>query len=145
VYLPDQAVPAATASPDNASHVLENAAVQLAEYFAGKRLTFDLPLAAVGTEFQQVVWRALTTIPFGETWTYGALATAIDRPTATRAVGAANGKNPLSIIVPCHRVIGSSGELTGYAGGMAAKKWLLEHERAHTRPRPGTTLAMPWA
>jgi methylated-DNA-[protein]-cysteine S-methyltransferase len=76
-----------------------------------------------------VVWSALTRIPFGETWTYGALATAIDRPSASRAVGAANGKNPLSIIVPCHRVIGASGELTGYAGGMPAKKWLLEHER----------------
>jgi len=110
--------------------VLAAAAAQLTEYFAGERQQFDLALAGVGTNFQQLVWRALTTIPYGETWTYGELARAIGRPSASRAVGAANSKNPLGIIVPCHRVIGASGELTGYAGGVAAKQWLLEHERA---------------
>lgn len=129
VYLPDQRAPAASAPAGDGPRILAIAAAQLEEYFARTRTSFDLPLAPVGTGFQQLVWRALTTIPFGETWTYGALATAIARPSASRAVGAANGRNPLSIIVPCHRVIGASGELTGYAGGMAAKKWLLEHER----------------
>ena len=90
--------------------------------------TFDLPLAPRGTGFQQRVWRALAKIPFGETRSYGELARAIGRPSASRAVGAANGKNPISIIVPCHRVIAASGALTGYAGGLAAKRWLLEHE-----------------
>ena len=113
--------------------MLALAATQLGEYFAGERRSFDLPLGARGTGFQQLVWRALTQIPCGETWTYGQLAHAIGRPSASRAVGAANARNPIAIIVPCHRVIGASGELTGYAGGMAAKRWLLEHERARRR------------
>jgi methylated-DNA-[protein]-cysteine S-methyltransferase len=114
--------------PDRETPVLADAARQLAEYFMGARRVFDLPLATVGTRFQRVVWAALVAIPFGETRSYGALARAIGRPAASRAVGAANGKNPFAIVVPCHRVIGASGELTGYAGGMARKRWLLDHE-----------------
>ena len=111
------------------SAVLARAAQQLAEYFAGTRSAFDLPLAAEGTPYQQRVWQTLATIPFGATWSYGQLARALGDPKASRAVGAANGKNPLWIIVPCHRVIGANGSLTGYAGGLAAKKWLLAHEQ----------------
>ena len=109
--------------------ILEAAAAQLREYFAGTRTTFDLPLAASGTDFQQRVWRTLLAIPFGDTWSYGQLARSIGQPTASRAVGAANGANPIAIIVPCHRVIGANGTLTGYAGGMAMKQWLLAHEQ----------------
>ncbi len=101
---------------------------QLREYFAGARTGFDLPLAPVGTAWQQRVWRALRDIPFGETATYGAIAARLDRPTASRAVGAANGRNPIAIVVPCHRVIGSDRTLTGYAGGLHRKQWLLAHE-----------------
>lgn len=125
--------------------VLARAAAQLAEYFAGERHTFELPLAPDGTLFQQLVWRTLIGIPFGETWSYGALARAIDRPSASRAVGAANGRNPLAIVVPCHRVIGGSGALTGYAGGMVAKQWLLEHERRHAVPTHPSQVALPLA
>ena len=125
VYLPDRAAPAAA---ERSSPVLVRAARQLAEYFAGGRRAFDLPLAPDGTGFQQLVWRTLLAIPYGQTRSYGELARAIGRPSASRAVGAANGRNPLAIVVPCHRVIGASGELTGYAGGMAAKRWLLELE-----------------
>jgi methylated-DNA-[protein]-cysteine S-methyltransferase len=110
--------------------VLEAAARQLDEYFGGRRREFDLPLSPRGTVFQLRVWEALEGIGFGETRTYGELASALGRPTASRAVGAANGRNPLSIVVPCHRVIGASGALTGYAGGLAAKRWLLDHEAA---------------
>lgn len=110
--------------------LIDKTRLQLAEYFAGARQNFDIPLAATGTDFQQKVWRALTTIPHGETWCYQDLANAIDNPKAVRAVGLANGKNPISIIVPCHRVIGKSGKLTGYAGGVDMKKKLLELERA---------------
>ncbi|GAA4363840.1 methylated-DNA--[protein]-cysteine S-methyltransferase [Kangiella marina] len=108
--------------------ILENTRSQLAEYFQGQRTCFDIPLQSTGTDFQQKVWRILTTIPFGQTWNYGQLAQAIGNKNASRAVGAANGKNPISIIVPCHRVIGANGTLTGYAGGLAAKEWLLKHE-----------------
>lgn len=101
---------------------------QLQEYFNGERVTFSVPLAAKGTPFQQKVWQALTTIPFGQTWSYQDLANAIDNPKAVRAVGLANGKNPISVIVPCHRVIGKNGKLTGYAGGIERKKQLLVHE-----------------
>jgi len=111
--------------------VLELAARQLGEYFAGERHAFDLPIAPRGTGFQERVWRALLAIPYGTTWSYGQLAHAIGRPSASRAVGTANGANPISIIVPCHRVIAASGALTGYAGGLAAKRWLLDHECAH--------------
>lgn len=130
VYLPVQPAPDA---PEGGSPVLERAAAQLAEYFAGERARFDVPIAPVGTEFQQRVWQALTKIPFGDTASYGGLAKALSHPSASRAVGMANSKNPISIIVPCHRVVGASGKLTGYAGGMAAKQWLLEHERGVAR------------
>jgi methylated-DNA-[protein]-cysteine S-methyltransferase len=101
---------------------------QLAEYFRGERTTFSIPLAARGTPFQQSVWAALLEIPFGETRSYGEIARRIGSPDASRAVGAANGKNPISIIVPCHRVIGSSGKLTGFAGGLTVKQRLLALE-----------------
>ena len=107
---------------------LEEAREQLAAYFAGQRECFDLPLAARGTPFQQQVWKALREIPCGVTISYGELARRIGQPTAARAVGAANGQNPLAIVVPCHRVIGSNGTLTGYAGGLSVKQALLEHE-----------------
>jgi methylated-DNA-[protein]-cysteine S-methyltransferase len=109
---------------------------QLEEYFAGRRDTFELPLKLVGTVFQQRVWAALCEIPYGETWTYGQLADHIGQPSASRAVGLANGKNPIGVIVPCHRVIGAGGGLTGYGGGLARKQALLDHERA-TRPGSG--------
>jgi methylated-DNA-[protein]-cysteine S-methyltransferase len=120
-----------TTRPDAAHAVLAEATRQLEAYFAGSLATFDLPLAPRGTEFQQAVWRELRGIPFGETRSYADIARAIGRPTATRAVGAANGRNPLSIVCPCHRVVGSGGALTGFAGGLAAKRWLLDHERAY--------------
>jgi methylated-DNA-[protein]-cysteine S-methyltransferase len=101
---------------------------QLAEYFAGTRRRFELPLDFAGTEFQRSVWAALLTIPYGETRSYGEIARQIGRPRAVRAVGAANGRNPLSIVAPCHRVIGASGELTGFAGGLATKQFLLALE-----------------
>lgn len=102
---------------------------QLVEYFAGERTSFDLPLAPTGSDFQQKVWAALRTIPYGDTWSYGRLAEAIGQPGAARAVGLANGRNPISIVVPCHRVVGSSGKLTGYAGGVERKAFLLDLER----------------
>jgi methylated-DNA-[protein]-cysteine S-methyltransferase len=108
--------------------LLRPAREQLRAYFAGELLDFDLPLAAAGTEFQQRVWQALGAIPYGATASYAAIARAIGSPTATRAVGAANGRNPIAIIVPCHRVIGKDGTLTGYGGGLARKQWLLRHE-----------------
>ncbi|WP_373952055.1 methylated-DNA--[protein]-cysteine S-methyltransferase [Vibrio pomeroyi] len=101
---------------------------QLDRYFAGEAVQFDLPIAAKGTPFQQSVWHALTTIPYGVTWSYAQLADAIGNPKAVRAVGLANGKNPVSVIVPCHRVIGKNGKLTGYAGGIERKQRLLAIE-----------------
>ncbi|MCE9830993.1 methylated-DNA--[protein]-cysteine S-methyltransferase [Vibrio diabolicus] len=109
--------------------VLRQAVTQLNEYFSGLRNEFELPLAATGTDFQNQVWQALTTIPYGETWSYQDLANAIGNPKAVRAVGLANGKNPISIVVPCHRVIGKSGKLTGYAGGVERKQRLLTLEQ----------------
>jgi methylated-DNA-[protein]-cysteine S-methyltransferase len=106
---------------------------QLTAYFAGDLREFDVPLAPHGTDFQMKVWQELRRIPFGETISYGELARRIGQPTASRAVGAANGQNPISIIVPCHRVIGANGTLTGYGGGIERKKWLLEHEAAAMR------------
>jgi methylated-DNA-[protein]-cysteine S-methyltransferase len=106
---------------------------QLAAYFAGDRDRFDLALAPRGTPFQLRVWKALQKIPFGRTATYGEIARAIGSPTASRAVGGANHMNPLAIIVPCHRVIGSTGDLTGYGGGLPTKRWLLDHESRHLR------------
>jgi len=125
-----------TTQPDNlgkldSEHpVLKQAVSEFQEYFSGTRQMFEVPLAATGTEFQQKVWQALTTIPFGTTWSYQDLANAIGNPKAVRAVGLANGKNPISIIVPCHRVIGKNGTLTGYAGGIERKEGLLKHEGA---------------
>lgn len=106
---------------------------QLEEYFAGARQQFSLPLAASGTAFQQQVWAALCAIPYGQTTSYGALAKDIGNANAVRAVGTANGSNPLGIIVPCHRVIGADGSMTGYAGGLERKRWLLAHEAKHVR------------
>lgn len=117
------------AGPEAPHHpILVEAEQQLTEYFAGSRKVFSVALDFVGTPFQQKVWAALLSIPFGETRSYGELARQIGHPTSARAVGAANGKNPISIIGPCHRVIGSSGKLTGYAGGLAAKALLLRLE-----------------
>lgn len=108
--------------------LLERASRQLEEYFAGKRKQFDLPLSLRGTEFQRQVWAALRDIPYGETRSYGQIAQAVGRPKAVRAVGMANHRNPISIIVPCHRVVGADGSLTGYGGGLENKKFLLALE-----------------
>ncbi|MFC7327965.1 methylated-DNA--[protein]-cysteine S-methyltransferase [Marinactinospora rubrisoli] len=111
---------------------------QLAAYFAGELREFSLPLAPSGTPFQLRVWRALTTIPYGRTTSYGEIATRLGRPTASRAVGMANGRNPISIIVPCHRVIGANGSLTGYGGGLPRKERLLRLERSRHDAASGT-------
>lgn len=118
-------------SLDEAPAVLRETARQLGEYFAGTRASFDLPTAPGGTDFQRRVWAALATIPYGEVRTYGQIAAQIGQPRASQAVGAANGRNPLSIVVPCHRVVGSDGTLTGYAGGLDRKRTLLDLERTH--------------
>jgi methylated-DNA-[protein]-cysteine S-methyltransferase len=110
--------------------VLATVRTQLTEYFAGDRMTFDLALCPHGSAFQQKVWMALRDIPYGRTTSYGEIATELGQPTASRAVGLANGRNPLGVIVPCHRVIGANGSLTGFGGGLPRKRWLLEHERA---------------
>jgi len=110
--------------------ILTRASSQLAEYFATKRIAFDLPLDPAGTDFEHKVWNVLRRIPYGTTTSYGAIARQLGDVKATRAVGAANGKNPIPIIVPCHRVVGSKGELTGFGGGLDRKRWLLEHEGA---------------
>ncbi len=104
---------------------------QLEDYFAGGLTRFDVPLELIGTDFQRRVWSALQEIPYGETISYGELARWVGNPAAVRAVGLANGRNPIAIIVPCHRVIGADGSLTGYGGGLERKAWLLEHEAAH--------------
>jgi methylated-DNA-[protein]-cysteine S-methyltransferase len=103
---------------------------QLEAYFAGSRETFDVPVALAGTDFQRRVWEGLLEIPYGETISYGELARRVGRPGASRAVGLANGRNPVAIIVPCHRVIGANGTMTGYGGGLDRKVWLLDHERS---------------
>ena len=112
---------------------LAKTAQQLNEYFAGTRREFDLPLRLQGTVFQQRVWQELKEIPYGTTWSYGQLAKRLGNPNASRAVGLANGQNPISILVPCHRVIGADGSLTGYGGGLERKQWLLTHEGALSR------------
>ena len=112
------------------SEILDQACRQLTEYFAGKRTTFDVPLAASGTEFEHRVWALLRAIPYGSTTSYGELAKRLGDLSQARAVGAANGKNPIPIIVPCHRVIGANGDLTGFGGGIERKRWLLQHEGA---------------
>lgn len=101
---------------------------QLQQYFAGERKKFDLETSFTGTDFQQRTWQMLANIPYGQTWSYGELAKRVGSPKAVRAVGAANGRNPLPIILPCHRVIGGNGKLTGFGGGLPVKQWLLEHE-----------------
>ncbi len=111
-----------------AARILTTTAQQLDQYFAGQRREFTVRLAPTGTDFQRAVWRGLETIPYGQTINYGELARRVDRPGAARAVGTANGANPISIIVPCHRVIGADGRLTGYGGGLPAKRLLLELE-----------------
>jgi methylated-DNA-[protein]-cysteine S-methyltransferase len=123
-WLPDSGTDGA------ASAVLAMAREQLAAYFRGELTVFDLPLSTAGTPFQESVWRALRGIEFGQAISYVELARRIGAPAASRAVGAANGRNPISIIVPCHRVIGANGSLTGFGGGIERKRWLLDHERA---------------
>jgi methylated-DNA-[protein]-cysteine S-methyltransferase len=116
--------------PEDATHpILAAAAAQLAEYFTGGRTEFDLPLDLRGTEFQVAAWQALAGVPFGATTSYRDQARRIGRPAAVRAVGAANGRNPVPIVLPCHRIVGADGSLTGYAGGLDTKRWLLDHER----------------
>jgi len=118
------------------SPLLDLAEQQLKEYFAGERKAFPELLqhmSQYGTEFQQQCWQALTSIPYGETWSYGQQAKFMDKIKAVRAVGAANGKNPLAVVVPCHRVIGANGSLTGYAGGLDKKQWLLEFEKPQNK------------
>ena len=121
-------LPAATERNDKAFRLVRE---QLKAYFAGKLHEFELELAGEGSDFQRKVWRALCKIPFGETESYGGLAKRIGNANASRAVGLANGKNPIGIIVPCHRVVGANGSLTGYGGGLERKQWLLEHERRY--------------
>lgn len=118
---------------DPADEPFSAAAAQLRAYFAGERRQFDLPLAPAGTEFQQRVWTALRGIPYGSTWSYGQLADKIGKPSAVRAVGLANGRNPIAVVIPCHRVIGSDGSLTGYGGGLERKSFLLDLERGGAR------------
>ncbi len=135
LYYPEHRRPRHVDARDVEHHpVLDQARRELGEYFAGSRTRFDTVLAPPairgGTEFQHAVWDALLAIPVGETRSYGDLARSIARPRAVRAVGSANALNPISIFVPCHRVIGGAGSLTGYAGGLEAKRWLLAHEQA---------------
>lgn len=108
--------------------VTNEARQQLLEYFSGERRAFELEVSLAGTEFQRRTWQTLASIPYGQTWSYAELAKRVDSPKAVRAVGAANGRNPLPIVLPCHRVIGSDGSLTGFGGGLPVKQWLLEHE-----------------
>ena len=127
LYLTDHRhVPALDLPRDD--RVLPAAKEQLSAYFSGELRAFDLPLAVGGTIFQQSVWQALSRIPYGDTWSYRRLAEEVGNVKAVRAVGLANGRNPVSIVVPCHRVVGADGSLTGYGGGLPAKQWLLSHE-----------------
>lgn len=129
LYVKDEMMPKKIGASKNDSHkILLEAEKQLNEYFAGKRKGFDLPLNPEGTEFQNKAWQALTEIPYGEVWSYGKQATYLKSPNGQRAVGGANGKNPIPVIIPCHRVIGSTGKLTGFAGGMDMKMFLLKLE-----------------
>ena len=112
-----------------APQVLQSALQQVEEYFQGKRSVFDLKLKAEGTEFQKKVWKSLTQVPYGDTACYGDIAAAVGNSKASRAVGGANNKNKIAIIIPCHRIVGADGSLTGYAGGLWRKEWLLKHEK----------------
>ena len=117
---------------ENPDKLCEQVTKQLDEYFSGSRTAFDLPLSYKGTPFQEAAWLALQTIPYGETISYGEQAKRMENPKAVRAVGGANGKNPFSIVIPCHRVIGANGTLTGYTGGMSRKEWLLDFEKQNS-------------
>jgi methylated-DNA-[protein]-cysteine S-methyltransferase len=117
---------------ENPNSVLKECKAQLSQYFSGKRNEFEVPFSQAGSEFQQRVWNELTKIPYGKTVSYNFIAESLGDKKSIRAVGAANGKNQISIIVPCHRVIGSDGSLTGYAGGMWRKKWLIKHEAEYS-------------
>ena len=128
LYFENDDVSRAQASRADDHPIFKNTAKQLKEYFTGKRTEFDVPLNPTGTEFQLSVWRALSDIPYGQTISYGEQAKRIVKPTGSRAVGTANGRNPISIIVPCHRVIGANGSLTGYGGGLERKEMLLALE-----------------
>ena len=116
--------------PEDPDWITESTRTQLSEYFAGNRQLFDLPLAPDGTSFEQNVWTELQKIPFGTTTSYGKIAGNIGDKNAAQAVGSANGKNPIAIVIPCHRVVGANNDLTGYAGGLHRKEWLLKHEGA---------------
>lgn len=130
IAFPDRADATYAGAATRTDHpVLARTIAQLAEYFAGKRRDWDLPLAPRGTPFQRAVWTALEAIPYGETCSYADVARTIGAPAAVRAVGAANGRNPIPIILPCHRVIGTDGKLTGYGGGLDNKRWLLALEQ----------------
>lgn len=126
-----------------ATPVMIAAKKQLAEYFNGTRQEFDLPLAPEGTPFQRKVWSALCTIPYGETKSYKEIAVQVENPKGSRAIGMANNKNPIMIVVPCHRVIGANGSLTGYAGGLDVKQWLLAHEQKFVNHRSFTDVSLP--
>jgi methylated-DNA-[protein]-cysteine S-methyltransferase len=115
---------------DNLPACMAECLEQLEDYFKGRRQKFNVPLQLEGTDFQKAVWRQLEKIPFGQTASYGDVARAIDRPRAFRAVGNANNRNPIPLIIPCHRVIGSNGQLVGFGGGIWRKKWLLDHEKS---------------
>ena len=128
-------VPGVADAKKGSNSVIESTTQQLDEYFAGTRHDFAVPLDAVGTEFQHSVWQVLRSIPYGETMSYGEQATVLGDPNKARAVGTANGRNPISIVVPCHRVIGANGSLTGFAGGMKAKKFLLDLEKKNAPAR----------
>ncbi len=130
---------------DDADHpVVARAVAQLTEYLSGNRSAFDLPLDLRGTEFQLLAWRALAVVPYGRTVSYAQQAASIGRPTATRAIGAANGRNPVVVVLPCHRVVGADGSLTGFGGGIAVKKWLLDHEHAVTSSQRREGLPRAW-
>ncbi|MDR3418176.1 MAG: methylated-DNA--[protein]-cysteine S-methyltransferase [Nevskia sp.] len=140
----DMDLSAADGADTQAQHenpLLREAQEQLRAYFAGELQTFDLPLLLQGTAFQQRVWQELRDITYGETISYRELAARVGQPKASRAVGLANGRNPISIVVPCHRVIGADGSLTGYGGGLPRKRWLLDHERGV--PRTWLSLNLP--
>jgi methylated-DNA-[protein]-cysteine S-methyltransferase len=140
IYFPEhRPAPSLEAVEVRSHEILDHAARELTEYFRGELTRFSTPLEPIGTDFQKAVWLALRSVPFAETRSYGAIAQMLAKPKAVRAVGAANARNPLSIIVPCHRVIGASGAATGYAGGLKAKEWLLAHERRSTHPLAATS------
>lgn len=127
-HAPRHALPGHLEASEGDNAVLDETRAQLDDYFANRRRSFDLPLRPIGTPFQREVWTMLGRIPYGETWSYGDVAQRLGKPAAVRAVGAANGRNPIPIVVPCHRVIGADGSLTGFGGGLSIKRYLLELE-----------------